>query len=142
MKPATTSRNEADERAPLLSNDQTAQSQNLTTVELLALCWARCGQNWIYYAVFPFLPDLLRRIGFAEAQLGYYAGMVESSYSLAQFIAFLGWTRWADSYGRKQVLCVCLCGMGTASLAFGFSTKVWQMVLCRMIGGFFSASAL
>ena len=124
---------QADERTPLLkpkNATRAAQALNLTLVELLVLCWAGCGQNWLFYSIVPFLPDLLRRTGIEETQLGYYSGLVESSYSLARFIAFLGWTRWADKYDRKQVLCVCLSGMGIASLLFGFSNKVWQMVLC------------
>lgn len=137
------SRSNADERAPLLGDDErSCAPQRLSSFELAILCWARCGQNWAYYIIYPILPDILRRIGIGERELGYYTGLVESSYSAAQFVAFLSWTSFADRFDRKQVLCVCLSGMGVSAILFGFTNQVWQMVACRAVGGFFSALAL
>lgn len=137
---------DAEGRAPLLdidlADEPASQQPGLSNVELAALCWARCVHTWVFYAVFPFLPDLLHRIGIDEGELGYYAGLVESSYSLAQFLAMSSWATFADRFDRKQVLCVCLLGQMTAALLFGFSCHVWQMLACRTIGGLFSASAL
>lgn len=63
-------------------------------------------------------------------------------FSLVQMVAMLVWGRLADHYGRKRILIICIVGISLPTAAFGFSRKVWQMVLFRCLAGAFSGNAL
>jgi MFS family permease len=132
----------ATETSPLLPNDVTPTSLRIPRYQLYILCWARITQNWTDYAIFPFMPALLRFTGVPEAQVGYKAGLVDSSLAIAQFCAIIFWSRRSEKYGRKPVLCYCLAGMSLSALLFGFARSVWQMVLFRTLAGAFQASSL
>jgi MFS family permease len=55
----------------------------------------------------------------------------------AQFVTAMLWGRVADSkrLGRKSVLLIGLIGTGLSCLGFGFSTKFWQALVFRLLGG-------
>ena len=50
------------------------------------------------------------------------------------------WGRAADLFGRKPVLVGSLAGITVATAGFGFSNKVWQMILIRCFGGIFAGT--
>ena len=132
----------ATETSPLLADVISPTTTQVPRYQLLILSWARVTQNWTYYTIFPFMPAFVRFIGVPEAQIGYNAGLVDSSLSLAQFLALMFWSRQSERHGRKPILCCCLAGLCASSLLFGFSTKMWHMILFRSISGIFSASSL
>lgn len=92
-----------------------------------------------------------------KADTGFYSGMIvrchllavprsmlnethqESSFSLSQLLCMTLVSKAAHRHGKRPVLVICITGMALAQVAFGFSTRIWQMILFRCIAGCFSA---
>ncbi|CDR98554.1 hypothetical protein, partial [Sporisorium scitamineum] len=70
-----------------------------------------------------------------SSQLGYYAGIVESTFSLVTFFTIFWWARLSDRIGRKPVLLFGLFGSFLSVNAFGFAKTFPQMVVARSIAG-------
>ncbi|KAI9628894.1 hypothetical protein KEM48_011288 [Puccinia striiformis f. sp. tritici PST-130] len=71
----------------------------------------------------------------SDKQVGFYCGAIESIFSLAQFSTIILWGKLSDRIGRKPVLLIGLIGVSISTLAFGFSSSFWTMILARSIGG-------
>lgn len=138
---------DANERTRLLANpDPEAQDvskpSSLPVLSTFALCWARGIEIWIFYGIFPYLPAFVERTGVPKPKIGYYVGMVESVFAVAQFTAMMLWSSLSDKYGRKPVLVSCLFGASLSISALGFSTEIWHMLVWRALAGVFAASAV
>jgi MFS family permease len=72
--------------------------------------------------------------------VGFYTGLIESVFAFVQMCVMLGWGRLSDRLGRKPILVVCMVGVAAASIMFGFSTSIWEMIMFRCIAGFMGAS--
>lgn len=70
-----------------------------------------------------------------ERKIGYYAGLLGSSYYVTQlFFAFLwGWL--SDKYGRRPIILMGIVGSCITSLLFGFSTNIYWAMTTRMLLG-------
>ena len=132
----------ATETTPLLSDRPAPPPAPIPRYQLLILCWARITQYWTYYNSFPYMPEFVRSTGVPEAQIGYNAGLVDSSLAEVQFFALIFWSTQGERFGRKPVLCCCLAGLSSSALLFGFSSKVWHMLVFRALAGAFSAGSL
>ena len=84
---------------------------------------------YIYYMVLSF------NITHDERQVAIYAGMVTSSFALAEFSASVFWGRLSDRIGRKPVLLTGLAGTGISMLVFGFARNLPVALLARFLGG-------
>lgn len=85
------------------------------------------------------IPDLQLR-AVALGAHGIVAGLVLSTFSIAQFIVspFLG--RWSDRVGRRKVL-ILTCALATvASLAYGFADTLLIVFVSRALLGFAGAN--
>lgn len=78
------------------------------------------------------------------ADVGYYVGLVEASFSLVQMMCVFAWGRLADhpSIGRKPVLVASLLGALVATIAFGYSTRLQGMYAARAVAGLFGGGAV
>eukprot|EP00966_Prymnesium_polylepis_P164727 3808275-Prymnesium_polylepis.1 len=65
-------------------------------------------------SLFPFVPYLIADCGVPEPLVGYYAGLLASTYNFAQFLSAVFWGRVSDRYGRKPVLYLGLCSLVTS----------------------------
>ncbi|KAJ8595484.1 MFS general substrate transporter [Rhizopogon salebrosus TDB-379] len=70
-----------------------------------------------------------------DAAVGYYAGIIESLFFVAQALTVLRWSRLSDRIGRKPVLLVGLSGTCISMLCFGLSTNFWSLVVSRIVCG-------
>ena len=106
--------------------------------QLFVLCLMRMTEPMSFTVVFPFVNAMLRRnlpASVPDSQLGYYAGLVESSFAFVQFLTIFFWARLSDRIGRKPVLLIGLFGSFLSVNAFGFAKTFPQMVLARSIAG-------
>ena len=73
----------------------------------------------------------------SDAAIASQAGILHASFMAAQFLTAMAWGRVADSHraGRKTVLLIGLLGTSASCLGFGFSTKFWQALVFRTLGG-------
>ena len=77
-----------------------------------------------------------------EEDVGFYAGLIESLFSLVQMSTMMGWGWAADRYGRKPILVWSNAGGAIVITLFGFGKTIWQMILFRCMAGLFSGSVV
>lgn len=107
--------------------------------QLFLLMLARCAepltqtslQSYMYYQLKSFDPDL------SESTVASQVGLMQGSFTMAQFITAFLWGKAADSskIGRKRVLVIGLLGTGVATLGFGFSRTFLTAMIFRSLGG-------
>ncbi|KAJ7191719.1 tetracycline:hydrogen antiporter-like protein [Mycena pura] len=111
--------------------------------QILLLCYARLVDPIAFFSIFPFINKMIHeQAGIPETDVGFYAGLIESLFSMTQMLVMIGYGRVADRIGRKPVLVFSLCGVSVASAMFGLSKKVWQMILFRCLAGAFAGSVV
>lgn len=88
-------------------------------------------QAYMFYQLRSFDPSL------PDAAIAAQAGLLQGSFTIAQFFTAMLWGRAADSEwgGRKKVLLIGLFGTGVSAVGFGFSRTFWQAVVFRTAGG-------
>lgn len=72
-----------------------------------------------------------------DSTIAAQAGMLQGSFTAAQFITAMIWGRVSDADwgGRKRVLMIGLFGTMLSCIGFGFSKTFWQAMLFRTMGG-------
>lgn len=121
-------------------NDDDA-SDSLKVLQIFLLCYARTVEPLAFFCIFPFIPQMIRRTGIQEENIGFYSGLIESLFSVTQTALMLGWGKAADRFGRKPVLVFSLIGMSTCTAGFGFCDKsLWGMIALRSFGGAFGGT--
>jgi MFS family permease len=71
----------------------------------------------------------------SDRKIAFYAGMITSSFTFAEFSAGLFWGRMSDRIGRKPVLLIGLIGTAVSMAAFGFSSNLPTAMVARALGG-------
>ena len=111
--------------------------------QILILCYASVVEPIAYFIIFPYMSEMVERVGGESAEnVGFWAGTIESSFSLVQMLFTIFYGRIADRLGRKPVLVFSLAGIGIASALFGLSTTLWQMLVFRCLAGLFAGSSV
>jgi MFS family permease len=86
-----------------------------------------------YAVVFPFITDMITSFDVPADKIGLYSGLGEGVMMLVEACMATTWARLADSKGRRKCL---LWGFSVTAIAMpmlGFSTSVWQVVVCRAL---------
>lgn len=84
---------------------------------------------YIYYMIASF------HITSDDRQISIYAGLVTSSFAIAECSCSAMWGRLSDRIGRKPVLLVGLGGTGISMLTFGFARSLPVALAARFVGG-------
>jgi len=112
-------------------------------LQILLLCYASLIEPISYFCIFPFIGEMLYTVGdLEESDVGFWAGLIESLFSLVQMVLMIIYGRAADSYGRKPILVFSLAGISIFTALFGLSQNLWQMVLARCLCGVFAGSSV
>lgn len=75
-----------------------------------------------------------------EKEIGFYVGLLTSSFCLAQCFSSLPWGRISDRVGRKPVLLIGLLGNAITCTLFGMSKSLWFAVVMRATCGFLNGN--
>jgi hypothetical protein len=70
-----------------------------------------------------------------DSTIASQAGIMQGAFAAAQLCTAMLWGRWSDRGGRKRVILIGLFGTMLSCLGFGFSTRFWQALIFRMMGG-------
>ncbi|PVF98388.1 MFS general substrate transporter [Serendipita vermifera] len=96
-----------------------------------------CVLSFSFECIFPFVNQFLVEIGVVDdpADVGFYSGIVESTFSVTSLLAVfpLAWA--SDHYGRKPVIILGALGVSLSLIMFGLSTTYAMMIVSRVIGG-------
>ncbi|KAJ3070420.1 hypothetical protein HK102_006670, partial [Quaeritorhiza haematococci] len=91
--------------------------------------------------LYPFLaasllpPDQLHHVG-------YYAGLLQSTYFTPTIVMNTVWGHFSDRIGRKPMLVAGLVGYGLGTLFLGVSTAYWTALLCLFVIGTFAGNTV
>lgn len=92
-----------------------------------------------YQLIMPFMSLYIEELGhYNSQQLSMWSGLVfGATFLVSSWMAPI-WGRFADHHGRKKVMLIAACGMGTMMALMGTVHHVQQLVLLRLLQGFFS----
>ena len=125
--------NKQDKSGPVAWHDLPKKSQLaiLTVARLSEPLTQTSLQAYMFYQLKSFGPSI------PTATISAQAGMLQGSFTAAQFLTAMMWGQMADkeSVGRKRVLLIGLVGTGISCVGFGFSRTFWQAMICRTLGG-------
>lgn len=87
--------------------------------------------------IFPYVYFMIEDFHVTEdaSRISFYAGMVTSAFTFAEFSTGLLWGRLSDKIGRKPVLLTGLAGTALSVLVFGFAPNLTVALIARAIGG-------
>ena len=102
-------------------------SEPLTQTSLLA---------YLFHQLKSFNPSL------PDSTISAQAGMVQASFTAAQFLTAVWWGRLADAawMGRKRIILIGLFGSCLSCLGFGFSRSYASALAFRIIGGLMNSN--
>ncbi|KOS21764.1 putative peptide/nitrate transporter [Escovopsis weberi] len=119
------------------------EGKPLPRMQILLLCFARLMEPIAFFAIFPFIAQMVQRNAhLPDSDIGFYSGVIESLFSVVQVLVLIFWGRLADSIGRKPVIIVTLVGMTAGTMGYTMATTIWQMIFFRCVAGVFSGSNL
>ena len=87
----------------------------------------------------PLTPIVASRM-FGEDSLK--IGLLISAYSMVQFVLAPFWGRLSDRFGRKPILLLGFMGSACAHLLFAFSDSFMDIVISRLLAGFFGGNVV
>ncbi|KAL2161626.1 hypothetical protein VTH06DRAFT_8188 [Thermothelomyces fergusii] len=124
-------------------SDENADGEDkpLPVWQIVALCYARWVEPVAFFSIVPYINRMCQENGrLAEADVGFYSGLIESLFSLTQMLVMVLWGRAADRFGRKPILVLSLVGVSSAVALFGMAKTIWQTILFRCLAGVFAGT--
>jgi len=106
----------------------------LPRVQLMCLMLLQLVEPVTALCIFPFVSNLVLSTGVTggdEKKIGYYAGLIESSFYVTEAMFVLQWGVLSDRIGRKPVLLIGVSGLCIPMLFFGLSKHFMTFIVCR-----------
>ncbi|KAI0014363.1 MFS general substrate transporter [Xylariaceae sp. FL0662B] len=105
--------------------------------QLLVLAICRICEPIAFMGIFPYIYFMIEDFHITDdkSKISFYAGMVTSAFTFAEFSTGLLWGRLSDRIGRKPVLLTGLVGTALSVLIFGFAPNLTVALMARAIGG-------
>ncbi|RPD75611.1 major facilitator superfamily MFS-1 [Lentinus tigrinus ALCF2SS1-7] len=90
----------------------------------------------------PFLLFMVEGFGqfHDESEVGYWTGLLVSTFFLTQFLTSLLWATVAAKYSPRIVLTISLLGSAATCCLFGTSTSIQQAIVIRLMQGIFAGA--
>ena len=110
-------------------------------VKALTLACTAMSESVCSTVLYPMVPFMVRDFGTAEEDVGYIAGILASSYNIAQIPSNLFWGRMSDLFGRRRILLIGLSGQALGMLCFGFATSVPMALAARCLCGLLTGNS-
>lgn len=87
--------------------------------------------------IFPYLAFMIQHYNMTSdrTKVGYYAGILASSYSLAALLSSLMWGRLSDRLGRRPILLWGMLATSITTVCFGFCENYAAAVCVRFLQG-------
>ncbi|KAI6118744.1 major facilitator superfamily domain-containing protein [Pisolithus croceorrhizus] len=110
--------------------------------QLAALCTVRLVDPIVFTQLFPYVNDFINDLHLTDdpSRIGFYSGLVESSFAISQLCSIYLWAKLSDVVGRKPVILTGTLGTAIATLGFGLSNSLAGILFARGLGGLFSGN--
>ncbi|CAK7264479.1 hypothetical protein SEPCBS119000_001008 [Sporothrix epigloea] len=104
--------------------------------QLFFLAIVRLAEPIALTSIFPYAWALVKHFQFGdEADASFYAGILISSFSLAEALMGMYWGKLSDRIGRKPVLLIGCTGTVLSLVVVGLARNIWVALLGRIVGG-------
>lgn len=107
---------------------------------LFLMNFSGCFQFSVMWPMVPFMVAHYLGSNCSEEVIGYYVGILESSFFIAQFMACIPWGSLSDKIGRRPVLLYTSLGSALALLGFGFAPTFILALCSRILSGILDGS--
>ncbi|KAG8908214.1 hypothetical protein FRC01_007476, partial [Tulasnella sp. 417] len=129
---------EGAEAQPLLPKSQKPETTSLPKAQMAVILFARLAEPIAYTQIFPYINAMVEELKIAPpnqvADIHYF-DIKDSIFALAQLCTIMHWGALSDKIGRKPVVLIGLSGVSIATLCFGLSNTLWQLLLSRTLSG-------
>ncbi|KAF8591244.1 MFS general substrate transporter [Ramaria rubella] len=91
----------------------------------------------------PYLPQLIEEIGITGGDMGkvgYYSGLIDTTFFFTEAIFVLQWARISDQIGRRPVLLMGVTGISISATCFGLSNTFQGLLFSRALAGVLNAN--
>ncbi|KAK3353613.1 major facilitator superfamily domain-containing protein [Lasiosphaeria hispida] len=106
------------------------------TIQLFLLAIVRLAEPIALTSIFPYAWPLIKRFKIGdEDDASFYAGLLISSFSLAEALMGMYWGGLSDRIGRKPVLLLGCVGTMFSMIMVGFAPNIWVALAGRAVGG-------
>ncbi|KAF8299921.1 MFS general substrate transporter [Clavulina sp. PMI_390] len=139
--------------SPVLENNINSSPNQITTPRvrvmtplplpsLLILLLVRIAEPINLTQVFPYVNQMIEDLRITTPEdVGYYSGLVDSCFSLAELVTVYYWSSLSDRVGRKPVVILGVSGAALSAACFGLSSSLPAMLISRSIAGGLSGNA-
>ncbi|KAG2153126.1 MFS general substrate transporter [Suillus bovinus] len=110
----------------------------LPRLQIGVLMMLELAESIALTSIYPYINQFIRELditGGDDAAVGYYVGLIDSLFYLAQAPTLLIWSQLSDRVGRKPVLLIGLTGACISMICLGLSTTFWSLVISRCMWG-------
>ncbi|KAF4920457.1 putative membrane protein [Colletotrichum viniferum] len=106
------------------------------TAQFFLLAIVRLAEPIALTSIFPYAWALVKRFEIGNAEdASFYAGLLISSFSLAEALMGMYWGGLSDRIGRKPVLLLGCIGTMFSMVMVGFASNIWIALIGRAFGG-------
>ncbi|KAL7627532.1 hypothetical protein AAE478_001725 [Parahypoxylon ruwenzoriense] len=120
----------------LTKQRSTRNPDDFPTVQLFLLAIVRLAEPIALTSIFPYAWALVKRFEIGNEQdASFYAGLLISSFALAEALMGMYWGGLSDRIGRKPVLLLGCIGTMFSMVMVGFATNIWVALFGRALGG-------
>ncbi|MCJ1310479.1 hypothetical protein MMC25_004143 [Agyrium rufum] len=112
-----------------------APNPQLPVQQLAILSICRFAEPIVYTSIQPYLPEMIEHFGIAKDDVGRWAGICGSAFSLSQCLTAILWGRASDHFGRKSTILTGLVLTMITSFLFGFAPSLPTAIAIRAVAG-------
>jgi MFS family permease len=104
---------------------------------LVPLCLVYFIESFVLTNIFSYVGFMVLDFNLTNDpdKVGYYAGYIGSTFSIAGFLSSFWWGRLSDRYGRRPILLFGCVGGLISNLLFGFSKSLEMAIATRFAAG-------
>ncbi|KZT11407.1 MFS general substrate transporter [Laetiporus sulphureus 93-53] len=132
---------EARPRSPFRLHDPQRVTP-LPKAQLFTLCSVRLIDPIAFTQIFPYVNEMMDRLHLTNdpSKIGFYSGLVESSFAVSQLCCIYHWARVSDRIGRRPVVLAGILGIGVSTILLGLAHSLGGVLLARSVAGIFSGN--
>ncbi|KAI1795984.1 MFS general substrate transporter [Ganoderma leucocontextum] len=128
-----------------LENQKSTRPDNPTPLpkaQLATLCAVRLVDPIAFTQIFPYVNEMMDHLRLTDdpSKIGFYSGVVESSFAVAQVVSIYQWARLSDVIGRRPIVLLGIFGIGLATVFMGLSSSLGGVLFARSLSGLFSGN--
>ncbi|KAF5389761.1 hypothetical protein D9757_005971 [Collybiopsis confluens] len=124
------------------SSSDSQQVTPLPRAQLITLCLVRIVVPIAFSQIFPYINEYIAYLNVTEdpSQIGFFSGLVESSFAISQLLFIYHWARLSDRFGRRPIIIIGTLGVTAMTILFGLANSIAELLIYRCLG-FFGATA-